>query len=204
MFDTLPMGSMTWTAGTVLVADDDGGMRSLYQCWLAAFDEVRTAADGEDALGRLDEDVDVVLLDREMPRTDGVAVARELDRRDLDPAVVMISGVRPDVDLLDIPVDDYLQKPVSGEAVRGRVRRAIAVAEQPRPRRHLLSLDSRRRIVEAATPRRALTADPTYQRVVNVLDRHTDTVRSARHAVAVERHEFAHRTAPDHSLPESP
>ncbi|MDS0281384.1 response regulator transcription factor [Haloarcula onubensis] len=161
---------MTRTAGTVLVADDDSDMRSLYRCWLASSGDVLTAADGVEALAALDETVDVVVLDREMPRKDGVAVARELDRRDAAPGVVMISGVRPGADLLDVPVDDYLQKPVDRETVLSRIERAAAVAGRPTRHRRLAALETRRRIVEVSVPREQLLGDPTYQRAVETLE----------------------------------
>jgi len=176
---------MTRTAGTVLAVDDDSDMRSLYRCWLAAADEVRTAADGVEALQRVDERVDVVLLDREMPRTDGVAVARELDRRDADPAVVMISGVEADLDLLDIPVDDYLRKPVSRETVLARVERAVTAATCPPQHRRLVALDTRRRIVERAVPRHRLAEDSNYQRAVDHLECERSTLADARESVPV-------------------
>ncbi|MFC6755906.1 MULTISPECIES: response regulator transcription factor [Haloarcula] len=174
---------MTDAAGTVLVADDDSDMRSLYQCWLAEFDDVRTAADGAEALRRFDETVDVVLLDREMPKRNGEAVARELDRREADPAVVMISSVEPDVDLLDIPVDDYLRKPVSGETVLERIERAAVTAASPPRHRRLVALDTRRRIVEAAVPRHRLAGDPNYQRTVDHLECAGPTLEDAQTSV---------------------
>jgi len=174
---------MTRTAGTVLVADDDSDMRSLYQCWLAAFDEVRTAADGVEALRQLDDGVDVVVLDREMPRKGGVAVARELERRAIDPAVVMISAVEPDIDLLDIPVDDYLRKPVSHETILARVERAAAAAESTPEHRRLVAQDRRRRIVERAVSRHRLAEDPNYQRTVDNLACAESTLEAAHAAV---------------------
>lgn len=162
--------SMTGSDRTVLVVDDDSDMRSLYRCWLGAADEVRTAADGVEALAQLDESVDVVLLDREMPRKDGVAVARELERRAIDPAIVMISGVEPALDLLDVPVDDYLRKPVSRETVRTRIDRAVAVATCPPQQRKLVALDTRRRIVESVVPRHRLVEDPNYQHSIDHLE----------------------------------
>jgi len=174
---------MAGTSGTVLAVDDDSDLRSLYRCWLAESHEVRTAADGVEALRAVDETVDIVLLDREMPRRDGVDVAREVERRDIDPAVVMISGVEPGVDLLDIPVDDYLRKPVSAERVHRHVDRAAAVADQPRPRRNLVSLDRRRQIVETSASKRALTGEPAYQSAADTLDRHSDILAAARNTI---------------------
>lgn len=207
MIRPVASGDMTRTAGTALVVDDDSDLRSLYRCWLAQSYDVRTAADGVDALERLDETVDVVLLDREMPRKDGLAVARELDRRELDPAVVMISSVEPDVDLLDISVDDYLQKPVERTAVLDSVERALAVAEQPRPRRHLVSLDRRRQIVEATASPATLTGETAYQQTVDTLDSHSDTLDAAWRAVpaAVQRDGHNHsEPTPESSIQNSP
>lgn len=182
MGHTAPQVGMSLSGGTVLVVDDDSDLRSLYRCWLAESFEVRTAADGVEAIERLDETVDVVVLDREMPRKDGVAVAREIDRREFDPGVVMISGVEPGVELLDLSVDDYLQKPATRELVLERVCRARAITEEPRARRHLLSLDTRRQVVEASASTRTLT-DPVYQQAVDTLERHSDTLAEARRSV---------------------
>jgi len=117
----------------------DPDLRSLYRVWMGESYEVRTAADGAEALDRVEDDVDVVVLDREMPRKDGVDVARALRRRADAPAVVVGSGVTPETDLLDIPVDDSLQQPVERAGLLSAVLRAAAVADgtepaAPRPR----------------------------------------------------------------------
>ncbi|WP_324661672.1 response regulator transcription factor [Haloarcula sediminis] len=174
---------MTGTAGTVLAADDDSDMRSLYRCWLAPSYDVRLAADGDETLRKLDETVDVVVLDREMPRRDGVDVAHELEQRDTDAAVVMISGVEPDVDLLDIPVDDYLQKPSSRETVTAHIERAAAIAECSDRHRRLIAFDRRRQIVESAVSEHRLARNPQYQRTVDRLDGDSPELEQARKAV---------------------
>jgi len=195
---------MAGDSGTVLVADDDSDLRSLYRCWLASTHEVRTAPDGEAALQRIDSTVDAVVLDREMPETDGVAVARELDRREDPPAVVMITGVVPDVDLLDVPVDDYLQKPVTRDDVLDAVSRARTLAEGPARERELVALDTRRRIVEDAVPRRRLAGDPTYQRTLEALDCDVATLDRARPAVADGGEPPETERPPEQSLTKSP
>lgn len=95
---------------TILVADDTDGCRELYALWLPDEHEVRTVADGQSALETIDEDVDVALLDREMPGLGGVSVARELEASGHDAHVVMVSSREPDLDLVDHPIDDYRQK----------------------------------------------------------------------------------------------
>jgi len=134
---------MGTTAGSLLVVDDSNDFRSLYTLWLGEEYEVRTAVNGVDALAELDETIDVVVLDREMPRKDGIAVAREVAAGEFDPAVVMVSGVVPDEELLDIPVDDYLEKPVTRDDIRSAVSRGMDLTECPPSIRRSLALETR-------------------------------------------------------------
>lgn len=118
---------MTETGGTVLVADDDADLRALYRAWLPDEYRLRTAVDGRDALDRLTDDVDVVVLDRKMPRLRGEAVASAIDQGESDPAVLMVSSIEPDDIDMEDTVDRYLRKPINREtflaAIDGAVRR---------------------------------------------------------------------------------
>lgn len=160
---------MEASGGTLLVVDDDQDLRSLYQAWLRDAFDIRTAADGVEAMAAMDDEVDVVLLDREMPRKDGVAVARTLPRSAHDAAVVMVSGVEPGPDLLDIPVDDYLQKPVDREPLLAALRRGKALADGADRFQRLLSLDTRISIVESHATQ-DLSTNEAYQRTVADLE----------------------------------
>ena len=57
--------------GTVLVVDDEPSLAELYSMQHAEEYEVRTATGGPEALDLVDEEVDVALLDRRMPRMSG-------------------------------------------------------------------------------------------------------------------------------------
>lgn len=196
MVCTVGSRRMDRTAETVLVVDDDSDVRSLHRLWLAESYEVRTAADGVGAFERLDEDVDIVLLDREMPRTDGVAVAEELTERDLDPAVVMVSGVEPSVDLLEIPVDDYIQKPTAREELLARLQRAEAITSKPPQCRDLLALETRLAAVEACRPSEELRSHSIYQRAVDRLERERAGIDRARQTLPVSEAQSAAERAP--------
>lgn len=174
---------MTGTDGTLLVVDDDPDFRSLYEHWLSPEYDVRTAADGVTALEQIDATIDVVVLDREMPEKDGIAVARELRTRSVDPGVVMVSGVEPDTDLLDVPVDDYIQKPVKSESVSAAVRRAKAVAESRDRLRRLLALDTRIDIVESNVDAGTLADSEAYQRATGDLEARMAALSGARPTV---------------------
>ena len=86
-------------ARPILVVDDDPALREMVSEVLQdAGYEVEVAADGEEAL-RLIEDVPprLLILDIQMPRVDGPALARELRARLRDlPVIVMTARPHPE------------------------------------------------------------------------------------------------------------
>jgi len=96
---------------TVLVVDDEQDVAELYSAWLGMEHDVRSAHDGREALALVDG-VDVVFLDRQMPGMSGDEVLDEIDDRGVDCRVVMVTAVDPDFDIIEMPFDDYLTKPV--------------------------------------------------------------------------------------------
>ena len=107
---------------TLLVVDDDRDCRELFALWLREGNAVRTATDGQRALDKLDESVDVVLLDREMPGPSGREVARRIADGDHDPYVAMVTSRAPDFDIVETPIDEYVRKPVE----RGELAEVVA------------------------------------------------------------------------------
>jgi len=98
---------------TVLVVDDERDVTELYTTWLAATLGVRSAYDGSEALQKVDDTVDVVFLDRQMPGMSGDDVLDTIGERGLDCRVAMVTAVDPDFDIVEMPFDDYLTKPVT-------------------------------------------------------------------------------------------
>lgn len=98
---------------TVLVAEDDRGLARLLETWLSEDYEVRVAYDGDEAIDRYDDDVDVVLLDRKMPGRSGDQVLDHVREADPVCGVAMVTAVDPDFDLVDLPFDEYVCKPVA-------------------------------------------------------------------------------------------
>lgn len=80
----------------VLVVDDEEDLANLYSQWLSDDYAVRTAYNGEQALERLDETVDVVLLDRRMPGLSGDDALNRIREREYDCRVAMVTAVDPD------------------------------------------------------------------------------------------------------------
>jgi DNA-binding NarL/FixJ family response regulator len=108
----------------VLIVDDHAPFRALARMVLVAdgFDVVGEAGDGPDALAAAhDLHPDVVLLDVQLPGTDGFAVAEELAAHPPAPAVVLVSsrsrsdyGHRPD----DVARGFIAKAELSGAALR--------------------------------------------------------------------------------------
>lgn len=117
----------------VLVVDDDADVRAIVADMLELEGHVvRTAADGEEALARLDEaDPDLLLTDVVMPGMRGTELAREVVARKPDVRVVLMSShVDDEVALGDAALKGalFLSKPFSPD---GLLEVLDAAARQP-------------------------------------------------------------------------
>ena len=120
---------------TVLVVDDDPHIRALLAF---AFDKagmaVREAGDGEEALAQVARAApDLVVLDINMPRMDGLEVCRRL-RATSEVPVLFLSSRDEEFDRvlgIELGADDYVVKPFSPREV---VARANAILRRSAPR----------------------------------------------------------------------
>jgi DNA-binding response OmpR family regulator len=121
-----PMADAENMTGRVLVVEDDDDIADVLRRSLRQEGhEVRTAADGEDALRLSSEFVpDLVVLDLGLPGIDGVEVCRRL--REAGDVPILILTARSDtgdrVEGLDAGADDYLVKPFEREELLARMR----------------------------------------------------------------------------------
>ncbi len=113
----------------VLVVDDERAVReSLRRALELEGYEVELAADGREALDRLDSgarEPDAVLLDVLMPEVDGLEVCRRLRRAGSRVPVLMLTAraeVENRVEGLDAGADDYITKPFALEELLARLR----------------------------------------------------------------------------------
>ena len=113
--------------GTVLVVDDNADMREYITRLLVPYYNVRTAADGEEALRSIRQQrPDLLLSDVMMPRLDGLGLVRRIrgDPTLADMPVVLLSaraGEDASVEGLEVGADDYLSKPFSSRELLARV-----------------------------------------------------------------------------------
>jgi DNA-binding response OmpR family regulator len=96
----------------VLIVEDEKDLARTYQKVLETTYTVRVATSGEEGLEIADNEVDVVLLDRRMPGMSGDEMLANLVERGITAKVAMLTAVEPDRDIVDMPFDDYITKPV--------------------------------------------------------------------------------------------
>jgi type IV pilus assembly protein PilB len=115
----------------ILVADDDPQMRRLIKSVLQREGfEVVEAVDGLDALEAVERSrIDLVILDLEMPRLDGLGVLEELRAqiRTASMPVIVLTAQHGESEekALDLGAQDYLTKPVQTRSLVARVRAVL-------------------------------------------------------------------------------
>ena len=111
----------------LLVVEDEHSLREdiARKLRLSGY-EVDACADGEAALEALAaERYDLVLLDLNLPKVDGMQVLRTLRRHDLETCVLILSArseIADKVEGLDAGANDYLSKPFHLAELEARVR----------------------------------------------------------------------------------
>ena len=154
----------------VLIVEDDRSLADLYAEWLDDSYAVETAYDGAQALERVDESVDVVLLDRMMPGLSGGAVLEAIRESAADPQVVVVSAVTPDFDIIQMGFDAYLEKPVEAPALRETIDRMLTRAEYDEKLRELFSLIERQNTLQAVKKADVLETSEEYQSLTAQLE----------------------------------
>ncbi len=161
----------------LLIVDDEPlirqGIGQLLDREALSLSEVLEAADGVEALSLIAEKHPrIVLADINMPRMDGLALARAIQQLDREIRVVIITGFDYfdyAVGALKAGVADFLLKPVSRSDVHELVRRLVAGLDEDEARRvALASLAEISRLEGTAT-----AEDPEYRgRIRRVMDEH--------------------------------
>ncbi|MFC7019640.1 MULTISPECIES: response regulator [Haloarcula] len=99
-------------SGTILVVDDEPHLVGMYAAMLEDDHTVHTATSGEAALDQFAASIDIVLLDRRMPGLTGDEVLETIRAESYECRVAMVTSVEPDMDIVDLPFDAYLVKPI--------------------------------------------------------------------------------------------
>lgn len=150
---------------TALVVDDEREVADAYALRLRGLCEVDVAYDGTTAIQTIEEQqIDIVLLDRHMPGMSGDDVLAHLDDADFVGRVIMITAIDPGFDILDMPFDDYLCKPVDREDVRAAVSHQCTILGYEVLGEYF-STESKRRVIEAELSKEECASHDEYQNI---------------------------------------
>ncbi len=126
---------------TILVVDDEQLIRwSLMERLRAEGHQVVEAATGSEALERVHDGVDLVLLDYRLPDTDGVTILRRIKEHDPDILVIMLTAyatVDTAVEAMKIGAYHFANKPFNLDDVASTVSNALETTRLRREVRRL-------------------------------------------------------------------
>ena len=132
---------------TVLVVDDEQRFVEAHARMLPEQYAVRKASGGHEALDIIDDTIDIVLLDREMPGLDGDEVASKIRNRGLDCRIVLLTAVEPDVDIIELGIQDYLTKPVDENELTECIEELLEWEEYDNPTADFFALSNKREVL---------------------------------------------------------
>ena len=118
--------------GRILLIDDDDSLREVVQFILIdSGHEVLTAADGQQGIGLLDREPDLVISDIRMPGIDGMEVLRKIRGREdpSPPPVIMLTAhgtVEQAVEAMGLGAFTYLLKPFARDELLATVDQALS------------------------------------------------------------------------------
>jgi DNA-binding NtrC family response regulator len=100
---------------SILIVDDELGVRESLRMLLKPYYEIHTAADGEEALNIIKErKVHLVTLDLNMPRLSGIETLRQIRKVDGEVPIIIITGYgtqKDEEEAFHYGVKDFIAKP---------------------------------------------------------------------------------------------
>lgn len=158
-------------APTVQIVEDESKIAELYRLHLQDSYDVRVETTGRAALERLDDAVDVLLVDRRMPGLSGDEFVRAVRERGHDCAIAMVSAIDPDPDVVSTAFDAYLVKPLSGEQLRRMVGELTTIREYDDAVREQYALLQQLATLKRSGSRRDLRTSEAYTELLEELSR---------------------------------
>jgi two-component system response regulator AtoC len=128
---------------TLMVVDDEAGVRESVRMIFENDYNVLSAENGEEAIQLvLNETPEVILLDVKMPRMDGMETLRRIKELGNGSKVVMITAtktIKNAVEAMKLGAEDYITKPFDVDEIRLIVRKALENIELLKEVRNLRS-----------------------------------------------------------------
>ena len=171
---------------TVLIVDDEEDIADMCTFQLQDRYDVRTVYGGQEAIETVDEDVDVVLLDRRMPGLWGNEVLGQIRADGYDCQVIMVTAIDPEFDIIEMPFDDYLCKPVDKETLVEAIEQQLTAKQYGETVSELFRDTSKLTVLESEMSQQELEGSEEYQRLKET----TNAMRSDAESLMSELDDF--------------
>lgn len=155
---------------TVLVVEDNEELIALYTRWLQDFCTVKTATNCEAAYSCFADDIDVALLDRDLPDGSGDDILERIREMELGWRVAFVSGINPSLEDLEKDFDEYLQKPVERDEITTIVERLYLRSVIGARLNEFYALEAKKKTLEQHYPSHELLSKEKYAQVESRLE----------------------------------
>lgn len=170
----------------LMVVDDEPNVTDTYCIWLEDEYDVVPTYGGKEALEKLDNTVDVILLDRRMPEMTGDEVLEEIQERKEDPQVIMVTAVKPDFDIIGLGCDDYLVKPISKHELFDTIKNVVRLGKYSGELQEYYTLISKKAALESEKPMEYLDGNEEYQELKSRIDTLEENIKVASQSLDAE------------------
>ena len=109
--------------GTILIVDDERGIVDTMKAYFSTQYEVLTAYSGEEAIQKAEMQPDLILLDINMPRMDGLTVCQTIREHVACPILFLTARIESTdkINGFQAGADDYIVKPVDLDELAARI-----------------------------------------------------------------------------------
>ena len=130
------------TKSSVLIVDDEFGVRESLRILLQPYYEISTAQGGEEVLKVIRErKIDLITLDLNMPNLSGFETLREIRKIDSEVPVIIITGYgtqKDEKEAFHYGVTDFISKPFNTSSIISVIDRILEERIENRGRHQLL------------------------------------------------------------------
>jgi two-component system, OmpR family, response regulator len=121
---------MMGTMAHILIVDDDHGVRAMLEDYLTARGDRVSSIDSGAEIERYlaTEDIDIVLLDINLPKEDGFSILQRVRMRGHHAPVILLTSRSDQVDKvlgLEVGADDYVTKPFDLREIEARIKTVL-------------------------------------------------------------------------------